>query len=484
MIQEKQYKILLVDDEEEVLNTSRFALRTAMIKDVMTCSDSTKVMELLEENNIDIMVMDIVMPHLSGKELLKQVREKHPEILVIMMTGLNDLDNVVECMRLGAIDYLDKPVGNLRLVTSIKRAIEFKEIQKENLNLRKTFLDTELRNPKLFDHIITQNGQMKKIFKYLEAISMSSRAVLITGETGTGKELIAESVHKLSGRKGEYVTINVAGLDDTLFSDALFGHKKGAFTGAGHNREGLLEKAQGGTLFLDEIGDLSMSSQVKLLRLLQEKEYYQLGDDIKKTTDARFVVATSQDIVEKVNEGTFRKDLYYRLHAHQVHIPPLRERKEDIELLAELFIKKASEEMGIKGLEIDPMVTQALLSYDFPGNIRELEAVLFNAVSQTINGMSIVEAIQNDVQGIELPKAVTSEATSPEVHVDVQHNILSCMEKIETIPTVDEMVDKLVEVALNKNNQNQTYAAKILGLSRQGLVNRMKKLRKQKEEAC
>jgi DNA-binding NtrC family response regulator len=465
---EKNYKILLVDDEEEVLRTSRLALKTSHIKDVNICSDSRKVMDILGKEDVDIMVMDIVMPHISGKELLSQIKEKYPHIIIIMMSGLNDIDNVVECMRIGAVDYLDKPVSNLRLTTCVKKAIEYKELRSENEALRGVVLEEKLNKPEVFSKILTKSQKMTKIFKYLEAISESSRAVLITGDTGTGKELIAEAVHNLSGRKGRYVTINVAGLDDTLFSDALFGHKKGAYTGAGHNREGLLEQAEGGSLFLDEIGDLSMSSQVKLLRILQEKEYYQLGDDVKRTTNTRFIVATSQNIFEKVKEGSFRKDLYYRLHAHQVQIPSLRERLNDIPLLAEFFAKKAAEEMNVDLPEMNTEIMQTLCKYSFPGNIRELEAMIFNAVSQTINGTEIATAIKSDMS--------LSLENFDEIH-EHSLDLYEFIENQEILPTIDEMANKLIEISLKKNNNNQTYAAKSLGISRQGLLNRMKKIK-------
>ncbi len=462
-----EFKVLLVDDEQEVLNTSRFALKTSSIKDVIICNDSREVMTILSENKIDIMVVDIVMPHLSGKELLALVKESYPEILVIMMTGLNDSDNIVECMRMGAIDYLDKPVENLRLVTSIKRAMEFKEIQNENSSLRFQMLDSNLKQPKVFEKIITKNDNMLKIFKYLEAISSSSRAVLITGDTGTGKELIAESVHNLSGRVGKYVTINVAGLDDSLFSDALFGHKKGAFTGANQNREGLLEQAQGGTIFLDEIGDLSIASQIKLLRLLQEKEYYQLGDDTKRKTDARFVVATSQNLNEKVKDDSFRKDLYYRLHAHHVHIPALHQRKNDIALLAKHFIKKAAVEIDIDVPMIPDVLLKTLKKYNFPGNIRELEAMIFNGVSQTINGTDLVSAIVKDMETLSEDDAQNFEESQ-----DIQE----FLEKIEVLPTIEDLTNSLILASLKRNDNNQTYTAKSLAISRQGLLNKIKKL--------
>lgn len=245
--------VLLIDDEEQVLESSRLALLTQGVKDVTTCSDPRRVVDILKENPIQVIVVDIMMPHLTGKDLLPKVLEQDPDIAVIMMTALGDLDNVVECMRRGAFDYLVKPVENFRLVTSVLRAKEFREVRRENATLKDHLLSGDLEHPEAFEEILTESGLMNQIFRYIESIAGTSRAVLITGETGTGKELIAKTVHQLSGRQGELVTVNVAGLDDTLFSDALFGHRKGAFTGADQHREGLLEQAQGGTIFLDEI---------------------------------------------------------------------------------------------------------------------------------------------------------------------------------------------------------------------------------------
>lgn len=461
--------ILLVDDEAQVLETSRLALLTCGIRDVLTCSDSRKVLDCIGQNPIKVIVMDIMMPFLSGKELLPQIKEEYPHISVVMMTALGDLNNVVECMRMGAFDYLDKPVENLRLVTSVKRALDHYEVQQENATLKDHLLSERLDYPEVFSCILTHSDNMRKIFSYLESIASTSRAVLITGETGTGKELVAESVHKLSKREGEYVTVNVAGLDDTLFSDVLFGHKKGAFTGADSQRQGLLEQAQGGTIFLDEIGDLSMASQVKLLRLIQEREFYPLGSDVKKRTDARFVVATSRDIRKMILEGEFRKDLYYRLQAHQVHIPPLRQRKEDIPLLLAHFVSLACEDQKKK----EPLIAESLIRmlgrYSFPGNIRELESMIFNAISQH---PSSIDYLQEDSfrRDIELS---SGEAIDEEV---IHSDTSSFMPQTDKdLPTIDECVDNLIAVALERFNHNQTSTAKALGITRQGLLARLKR---------
>ncbi len=246
----------------------------------------------------------------------------------------------------GAFDFYVKTGEKERLIKGVQRAIKSIEMERENLAIRSRFMTGKIENPEAFNAIVTQDQTMSSIFQYVEAIAVSSQPVLITGESGVGKELIANAIHTLSNRKGPLLTVNVAGLDDSVFSDTLFGHSKGAFTGADGARKGMVEHAGHGTLFLDEIGDLSISSQVKLLRLLQEGEYFPIGSDLPKRINARIVVATHQDLEFCKAEGTMRKDLYYRLCGHHVHIPPLRERKDDIELLLHHFLKQAATEFG------------------------------------------------------------------------------------------------------------------------------------------
>jgi len=265
-----EYPVLLVDDEEQFLLSAGFTLNSFGITNVVECADSRQVMSLLSDQQFSVIVLDINMPHIGGQELLQTISREYPNNSVIMLTAVNEVQSAVECMKEGALDYLVKPVNDDTLLTSIKRAIEFWRIRNENSLLKKYLLSDELEHPDIFNEIITKNSSMRSRFQYLEAISPTPLPVLITGETGTGKELFAIAIHKLSERRGEFVPVNVAGVDDTLFSDTLFGHKKGSFTGAIKDRRGLIEQAAGGTLFLDEIGDLSVESQVKLLRLLQE----------------------------------------------------------------------------------------------------------------------------------------------------------------------------------------------------------------------
>ena len=342
-------KVLVVDDEWEVLESFQLTLLSGGIHDVMTCNDSRKVLSLLDENeSICLVLLDLIMPYVNGQDLLRTLRENYPEVTVIVITALDELTTAVECMKDGAFDYLVKPVENIRLISCVQRAIEHQTIVRENRALRHRVLTDTLEQPEAFAEIVTRSPAMISLFQYVEAIATSPEAVLITGETGVGKELVARAIHTLSGRTGKLVAVNVAGLDEQSFSDTLFGHRKGAFTGADSNRDGLLKTAEGGTLFLDEIGDLGPGLQVKLLRLLQEREYYPLGSDLPQKARVRVVVATHCDLLADRNATPFRRDLYYRLQTHMVHIPPLRERKEDLPLLVNHFLALAADTLKKK----------------------------------------------------------------------------------------------------------------------------------------
>ena len=290
--------ILMVDDDVDLLAAYAMILKNDGITSFRQSSDSREVAGILAEGEYEIAVIDLNMPHVSGRQLLPVFSERCPNVPVIVVTGVDDVTTAVECMKHGAFDYLVKPVRPAQLLASIRRAVGVREMRRENEVLKRLLLSDELRHPKVFDDIITQNRSMHALFQYLEAVADSDQPILITGETGVGKELIAQAVHDLSGRAGQFVPVNVAGLDDTMFSDSLFGHTRGAFTNAVDARAGLIEEARDGTLFLDEIGEMQMTSQVKLLRLLQEREYRSVGSDARKYTNARIVVATNRSIEE------------------------------------------------------------------------------------------------------------------------------------------------------------------------------------------
>ena len=462
--------ILLVDDEEHFLLSAELTLSSNGIKSIETCKDSTLVLNLLKKKKYSLVVLDINMPHLSGLDLLPAIINKHPDIPVIVITAINDVDSAVFCMKEGASDYVVKPVDDTRLVTSIRRVLELTEIRSENEMLKQSLLRSNIENPEIFNEIITNSTSIESIFRYIEAIAKTTLPVLIIGETGTGKELFAQAIHKASGRKGELVTVNVAGVDDNLFSDTLFGHKKGAFTGAETERKGLIEKAESGTIFLDEIGDLSIETQVKLLRLLQDGNYYPLGSDLAKLSNARVIVATNRDIKTMQAENTFRQDLYYRLKSHQIIIPPLRERKNDIPYLIDHFINKAVNQLGKKRPSVPKELYVLLNNYNFPGNIRELEGIIFDAISLHKSGILSLELIKRRIA--DQAETTNHKTDNFKITYDDESDLIRFPGRF---PTLKETEYSLIEEALKRAEGNQTIAADLLGISRRALNNRLKR---------
>jgi DNA-binding NtrC family response regulator len=458
--------ILMVDDELQTLNSFEYVLRSANMTNIIRCQDSRNVLGIFSAQEIEMMMLDLSMPHISGEELLLMVTKDFPEVPVIVVTGSNDVEIAVACMKTGAFDYMVKPVEKSRLISGVKRAIELRELQRENKLLRTHVLSDKLENPEAFSEIVTNSPIMRSIFQYIEAISLSPQPVLITGETGVGKELVAKAIHQLSHRKGTFVPVNVAGLDDNVFADTLFGHRKGAFTGADQVRSGLVEQASGGTLLLDEIGDLSPASQVKLLRLLQDGEYFPLGSDVGKRSDARVLVATNQDIQALQESGKFRKDLYYRLCAHPVHIPPLRERGEDMPILLNHFLEKASKILGKKKPTPPRELLTLLSTYHFPGNIRELESMILDAVSSHKSGKLSMDVFKSYIRQRQPSFDIDSKQLLEGEHVPVSFS--------EQLPTLRHAEQLLISEAMKRANGNQAIAAQLLGITRQALNKRLR----------
>ena len=456
--------VLMVDDEAQALDSFETALRFEGINHIIPCQDSRDVMSLLSGQEIEVMLLDLSMPHISGAELLSLVVKDFPEVPAIIITGLNDVETAVACMKSGAFDYMVKPVERTRLISGVKRAIEIRELQRENRLLKAHFLSDQLKHPGAFSEIVTVNGTMRSLFQYIEAISNSPQPILITGETGVGKELVARAIHTVSHRQGNFIPVNVAGLDDNVFSDTLFGHRKGAFTGADQARSGLVERASGGTLFLDEIGDLSSTSQVKLLRILQDGEYFPLGSDIAKHCDARVVVATNQDLQMLQKSGKFRKDLYYRLCAHHIQIPPLRDRKEDLPLLVEHFLEKASKVLGREKPSPPEELYRLLATYPFPGNIRELESIIFDAVSRQRSSEFSLDLFRSLIK--------EQEAIPAPGHIEPTMPASSMKEQVENLSQSTEK--KMIAETLAKANGNRTKTARLLGISRRTLQKKIK----------
>lgn len=462
------FGILLIDDETPFLRSLSIALeRSAGFNHLFHCEDSRQAMQIIKDNPIGLVLLDLTMPYLSGEDLLQQIIEEHPDISVIIISGLNQLETALHCIRLGAYDYFVKTTEESRLIEGIRRAVRMQEMQQENQIMRQHLLTDTLVHPQVFADIVTGNKSMRSIFQYLESIAISSQPVLICGESGVGKEQIAQAVHTLSARGGPIVSVNVAGLDDNVFADTLFGHNKGAFTGASNARSGMIEQAKNGTLFLDEIGDLSLVSQVKLLRLLQEGEYYPLGSDRAKKIHARIIVATHQNLETKLHTGEFRKDLYYRLKVHQVDIPPLRQRKDDIPLLLEHFLTEAAHEFGKTKPTIPKELILLLENYSFPGNVRELKALIYDAMSQHQAKILSMEVFR---------RALGSEITLPSFEEQTDNVIFKAD---SPLPSLQEMSDLLVKEAMNRAQGNQSLACRLLGISQPALSKRLKKSPKQ-----
>ncbi len=459
--------VLLVDDEEQILFSSTVLLRRAAIRDVKTVSDSREVTALLAGEEVGVVVLDLYMPHVSGKELLAVLSRDYPHIPVIVMTAADALETAVDCMRMGAFDYLVKPVENARFVSSVTKALEIFTLKKQMERLEQHLFTGKVEQPAVFTSIITASKRMEALFQYCEVIAPSRQPVLITGETGTGKELFARAIHQLSGATGRFVPVNVAGLDDTIFTDTLFGHRKGAFTGAEETRRGLIESAADGTLFLDEIGDLSSSSQVKLLRLLQEQEYYPIGSDTPKKSAARILTSTNRDVREAVQQGTFRNDLYYRLCSHRIVIPPLRERPEDLSLLVDHFLFKASHNLGKRRPSPPPQLITLLSAYPFPGNVRELEAMVFDAVARHVSGVLSLATFREVIR-----QHITESSHLPSVAADGATPLLRFPDHL---PTLKEAETLLIDEALKRSKGNQGVAASLLGISRTALNKRLKR---------
>ena len=462
------FQVLLVDDEPAWTSSIAVSLESlAGINNIVTCNDSREVSSMLEGGTVGVVLLDLTMPHLSGEQLLEAIAERHPEVCTIVLSALDQVETVVRCVKHGAFDYFVKTDDEDRIVAGVLRAVRMQELQRDHRQLASRLSAPQVRHPEAFAEIITKDPAMYAMFSYVEAVAPSPQPLLITGETGVGKELVARAAHRLSGCRGKLVTVNVAGLDDTVFADTLFGHVRGAFTGADQARRGMVEEAAGGTLFLDEIGDLSIPSQVKLLRLLQEGEYFPLGSDLPRRLKARVVVATHHDLAAKEQAGTFRRDLYYRLRTHPVQVPPLRERKGDLALLLDHFLAEAARELGKKKPTAPRELPQLLAVYNFPGNVRELKALAYDAVSRHRDRILSMDSFAK----VLLPARDAGAAQAG------LHQRRTPFAEFEELPTFSDAAAFLVQEALERAKGNQTLAARLLGISQPALNKRLKQLR-------
>jgi len=449
-------RILVIDDDKAVLNYLLVFLTQTRKFEVEVLSDSTKAFEIIDRKNIDLILLDMDMPEVTGREVLQYVRQNHPEIEIVIITGVEDVELAVESMKMGAYDYLCKPVDNNRLVLTLERALERSQLRGEISQLRDQVKLEGLRHKETFKDILTQNKNFLRVLQKVEQIAESENNVLIWGESGTGKELVARAIHQISRRRDKnFIAVNAGVFASELFASEFFGHEKGAFTGAVQSKAGFFEEANGGSLFLDEIGELELPIQVKLLRVLQEGEYFRLGSTERRGADVRIIASTNKDLAAEIEKGRFRRDLYYRLNISSIFLPPLRERKGDVELLAYYFLERRAK-LNSKKIEfISEEVLSVLEMYDYPGNIRELENILAGAV---------VLENSNALSRRSLPPYLLKAIGPPRV-VPVPSEVRKTLAKLEA-----DHIQRVLEYTKG----NRTAAAEILGISRVGLLNKMK----------
>jgi len=439
----KKPRILVVDDEWAMQEALRDWLKEDGYEVGLASSGEEAIVQA-KQKNWEVILLDLKMPGMDGLEALKRLKEVNPEAEILMMTAYATVDTAVQAMKEGAFDYLVKPFDPDEVEMQIKKIVQHKDLVLENLLLRKT-----LEEKFHYDEIIGKSDAMQEIFGMISRVAPTDSTVLITGESGTGKELIAQAIHANSQRSYmPFIAISCGALPDALLESELFGYEKGAFTGATHAKRGRFEMADGGTLFLDEIGDISLKTQVGLLRVLQQKEINRLGSEMTTKVDVRILAATNRDLKKAIQERRFREDLYYRLNVISIHIPPLRERTEDISLLVEAFVRKFCAEMNKEEKKVDPSALKLLMEYDWPGNVRELENVIERALVIGQGVDILPEDLPFSRRALRLTKLPKS---------------LKLMEKIH------------IERILKENDWNISKAARALEIDRQTLYNKMQK---------
>ncbi|MDR1625080.1 MAG: sigma-54 dependent transcriptional regulator [Spirochaetia bacterium] len=458
-------RILIIGADPVLRKHLRGLLENCGYPQIVLCGAGRNVPAKLEEGHFDLVLLDLHLSHVEGKDFLRAIHKGYPDIPVIVITVQDRVEAAVECMKAGAFDFLLNPVSEGRLLSTIQHAMTIRELQSRVNQLEQQTPAWDLRHPEIFKEITTVSYAMHSIFAYIEAIQASGKAVLITGESGTGKELIARIIHRVSGRQGKFVPVNVSGLDDTLFSDTLFGHAKGAFSGAENVRKGFIEQAAGGTLFLDEIGDLELVSQIKLLRLLQEGEFYPLGIDSPGICTARIIAATNADLRAKQYDKSFRADLYYRLMSHHIELPPLRNRPEDLPALIRHFVGEAAGQLAKQAPEVPKDLAALLSTYRFPGNIRELGSLLYDAVSRNTSGRLDIGFFKDYIEKHGSQAQTRDFAPPPWFPKD-------------KLPTLQEMESLLIREALKISGGNQSAAARMIGVSQSTLSRRQKEVGK------
>lgn len=446
-------RILIVDDEESF----RHMLSVILIKEgyeVEASSNGEEGLQKATTSPFDHILCDVRMPQMDGLEFLRRIKETGGQAPVIMMSAYGTMDTAIEAMKLGAYDYISKPFKPDEILLTLRKAEEREQLRRENQLLRK-----EVGKEYSFENIVSKNEKMQKIFDVIRKVSQYKSTVLITGESGTGKELVARALHYNSDRSpNPFIAVNCGAIPENLLESELFGHAKGAFTDAIRTKKGLFEEADGGTLFLDEIGDLPSQLQVKLLRVLQDGEIRRIGESKPIQIDVRIVAATVKDLSKEVNEGRFREDLFYRLNVLPIHIPPLRERKEDIPLLTHHFIGKYNEAMSKDVADVDHNAMDVLMNYKWYGNVRELENTIERA---------IVLSEKNNIELENLPPEIQNfrEEFQMETVPDEEYSIKRASKTLEM---------NLIKKALHKTKGNHTHAARLLEISHRALLYKIK----------
>ena len=446
-------RVLIVDDEENFRHMLSVILKKEGY-DVEAASNGEEALQKVTLSPYDQVLCDIRMPKMDGLDFLNEAKKARVDSTIIMMSAYGTVDIAIEAMKLGAYDYISKPFKPDEVILTLKKAEERERLRKENELLRK-----EVKKEYSFENIISKNKQMQKIFEVITKVAQYKSTILITGESGTGKELVARALHYNSDRaQNPFVAVNCGAIPENLLESELFGHAKGAFTDAIRTKKGLFEEADAGTLFLDEIGELPSQLQVKLLRVLQEGEIRRIGESKSIQVDVRIVSATVKDLVKEVNEGRFRDDLFYRLNVLPIHIPPLRERNEDIPLLTAHFIRKYSEAMSKNVVGIDSRALEALMEYKWYGNVRELENTIERAIVLADRENIEIENLPLEIQNFQ-------EEIPLEPLAEEEYSIKKSSRFLEM---------NLIKKALKKTKGNHTHAAKLLEISHRALLYKIK----------
>ena len=440
-----KFTILVIDDEKNIREGLSMALEDEGYE-VITAEDGKKGLEKALYDAVDLIITDLRMPLISGEEILKKVVTELPSIPVIVLTGHGTVELAVEAMRIGAYDFLTKPLDLDRLFRLVKRALENRA-----LVLQKKELEERLEKNTSIENIIGNSSAIRKIFEEIKKVAPTKATVLITGESGVGKELVANAIHNFSQRKSKpFIKVHCAALAETLLESELFGHEKGAFTGAIERKRGRFELSNKGSIFLDEIGEINQNIQIKLLRVLQEKQIERVGSSEPIDVDTRVIAATNKNLEKEMKEGRFREDLYYRLNVVHIFIPPLRERREDIPLLVDAFVKEFSNENGKEISSIEPKARSAIYNYDWPGNIRQLRNCIESAVVMTSDNVLHFE---------DLPFKEKTENELIKIHVG---------------NTMKEAEREIIIRTLGHENNNKKRVADILGIGRKTLYRKLK----------